>query len=155
MANFDGSGLSAVASFGLGTGMYVLTRETRDCFCMEYSGSGLPWAWTLTYWGQLLVVAVEGHGISYSNTFKARHICSSYVLQQPQLHSAGDGLGRCSGPRMVESRWLVWNYEAEGNQVQVAVPDGPCIYVLRRTRYICHKPIQTESPMYRLLELCL
>jgi hypothetical protein len=28
--------------------MYVLTRETLDCFCTEYSGSGAPSAWTLT-----------------------------------------------------------------------------------------------------------
>lgn len=51
MANLEGSGLFEAGSgeiFGFGTGMYVLTRETLDCFCTEYSGSGAPSAWTLT-----------------------------------------------------------------------------------------------------------
>jgi hypothetical protein len=48
MANLDGSGLIEATSFGFGTGMYVLTRETLDCFCTEYSGSGAPSACTLT-----------------------------------------------------------------------------------------------------------
>ena len=45
MANLEGSGLFEAGSWGIlgfGTGMYVLTRETRDCFWMEYSGSGAP-----------------------------------------------------------------------------------------------------------------
>ena len=51
MANLEGSGLFEDEScdiFGFGTGIYVWTRETLDCFCTEYSGSGAPSAWTDT-----------------------------------------------------------------------------------------------------------
>jgi hypothetical protein len=51
MANFEGSGLLEVESagiFGLGTGIYVFTRETLDCFWTWCSGRGAPSAWTLT-----------------------------------------------------------------------------------------------------------
>jgi len=42
IANLEGSGFVEVTSLGFGTGMYVLTRETLDCFCTEYSGRGAP-----------------------------------------------------------------------------------------------------------------
>ena len=49
IANFEGSGLmESCGTLGLGTGIYVLTRDTLDCFCTEYSGSGAPSACTLT-----------------------------------------------------------------------------------------------------------
>ena len=51
IANLDGSGLLDVESLGIfagGTGMYVFTRELRDSFCTEYSGSGAESACTLT-----------------------------------------------------------------------------------------------------------
>ena len=51
IANLDGSGLFEEGSagiVGLGTGIYVLTRETLDCFWTWCSGSGEPSAWTLT-----------------------------------------------------------------------------------------------------------
>lgn len=50
IANLEGSGLFVDESciLGFGTGMYVWTRETLDCFCTEYSGSGAPSAWTDT-----------------------------------------------------------------------------------------------------------
>jgi hypothetical protein len=50
IANLEGSGLFVDESciFGFGTGIYVWTRETLDCFCTEYSGSGAPSAWTDT-----------------------------------------------------------------------------------------------------------
>lgn len=51
IANLAGSGLfedESCGIFGFGTGIYVWTRETLDCFCTEYSGSGAPSAWTDT-----------------------------------------------------------------------------------------------------------
>lgn len=51
MANLAGSGLSESASRGslaFGTGIYVATRDTRDCFCTPNSAKGAPSACTLT-----------------------------------------------------------------------------------------------------------
>jgi len=48
IANLEGSGFNEEASFGFGTGMYVLTRETLLCFWTEYSGRGAPSACTDT-----------------------------------------------------------------------------------------------------------
>lgn len=48
MANLAGSGLLPGLRVGCGTGMYVLMRDSLDCFCMPYSGSGAELAWMLT-----------------------------------------------------------------------------------------------------------
>lgn len=43
IAKDDGSGLVeelSVGTLGGGTGMYVLMRDSRDCFWTEYSGRG-------------------------------------------------------------------------------------------------------------------
>jgi hypothetical protein len=48
MANLAGSGLLLELRVGCGTGMYVLMRDSLDCFCMPYSGSGAEFAWMLT-----------------------------------------------------------------------------------------------------------
>lgn len=109
IANFEGSGLmESCCTFALGTGMYVLTRDTLDCFCTEYSGSGAPSACTLTAIPlkqgiprQLCAVAAEAAQLqSNSGVSRSRMRCLlDAKLSKARFWCGGEKVLRLQFPR--------------------------------------------------------